>query len=165
LGAASSPNRSDDGSSARTPRTGGGGPRSNVEDHPDEDGPDNDFNPDTFRNTLKASDQPMLRQFAAYLSAKDETIFVLQRQVKTEQDKRKTQEAIRNYEGTGRSSFRCHPDDIGDLLHIFIIPHIRDLDDEHYYYDLDMTTAKPEDLSHGISMVTDLPKNVKNPIF
>ena len=32
-------------------------------------------------------------------------------------------------------------------------------------YDLDMATAKPEDLSRGISMVTNLPKNVKKGIF
>ena len=78
LGATSSPNRSDDGSSARTPRTDGGGWRSNVEVQPDEDGPDNDFNPDTFLNTLEAFDQPMLEQSASYLKAKDETISVLQ---------------------------------------------------------------------------------------
>ena len=36
--------------------------------------PNNDFNPETFLNTLTASDQPMLKQFAAYLTAKDETI-------------------------------------------------------------------------------------------
>ena len=97
----------------------------NVEDQPGEEGPGNDFNPDAFLDSLKASDQPMLKQFAAYLSAKDEIISVLQQQVKTKQDKRKTQEAIRNYEDTGRSSFRFHPDDISDLLHTFIIPHIR----------------------------------------
>ena len=78
--------------------------------------------------------------------AKDETISVLQQQAKTKQDKRKTQEAIRNYEDTGRSSFRFHPDDIGDLLHTFIIPHIRDLDNQQYYYNLNMATAKPQDL-------------------
>ena len=103
LGDASSPNRSNDGSGARTPRIGGGDRRPNVADHSDEDGPDNDFNPETFFNSLAASDQPMLKQFGAYLKAKDETISVLQQQVKTEQNKRATQEAIRNYEDTGRS--------------------------------------------------------------
>ena len=96
-------------------------------------------------DSLKASDQPMLKQFAAYLSAKDKTIPALQ-----QQDKRKTQEAICNYEDTGGSSFCFHPDDIGDLLHTFIIPHICDLDNQQYYYNLDMATAKPEDLSCGI---------------
>ena len=128
-----SPNQSNDGSGAQTPRTGGGDRCRNVEGQPAGEGPDNDYNPDAFVDSLKASDQPMLEQFAAYLSAKDETISALQQQVKTEQDKRKTQEAIRDYEDIGRSSFRFHPDDIGDLLHTFIIPHIRDLDDEHYY--------------------------------
>ena len=107
----------------------------------------------------------MLLQMAAYLSAKDETITALQQQVKAEQDKRKTQESIRNYEDTGRSSFQFHPDDIADLMHTFVIPHIRELDDQKYYSDLDMATALPEDLSRGISMVTNLPKSVKNPIF
>ena len=36
LGAASSPNRSDDGSGAQTPRTGGGAWRPNVTNHSDE---------------------------------------------------------------------------------------------------------------------------------
>ena len=159
------PNRSNDGSGARTPRTGGGDQRPNVEGQPIGDGPDNDYNPDEFLDSLKASEQPMLLQMAAYLSAKDETIAALQQQVKAEQDKRKTQESIRNYEDTGRSSFQFHPDDIADLMHTFVIPHIRELDDQKYYSDLDMATALPEDLSRGISMVTNLPKNVKNPIF
>ena len=68
----------------------------------------------------------MLKQFASYLKAEDETISVLQQQVKTEQNKHATQEAIRH---TGRSRFRFHHDDIGDLLHTFVTPHIRDLDD------------------------------------
>ena len=106
-----------------------------------------------------------MRKFAAYLSAKDKAISTLEQQVKSEQDKRRTQEAIRDYDDTGRSSFSFHPEDVGDLLHTFIIPHIRDLDDRQYYFELDMNTAKPEDLSRGISMVTSLPKNVKNPIF
>ena len=84
LGAASSPNRSDDGSGARTPRTGGGGRRPNVADHSDEDDPDDDLNPETFPNSLAASGQPMLKQFGAYLEAKDETISVLRQHVKTE---------------------------------------------------------------------------------
>ena len=75
------------------------------------------------------------------------------------------QEAIRDYNDTRRSSFCFHPDDISDLLHTFIIPHIRDLDDRQYYFDLDMDTAKHEDLSCGISMVTNLSKKVKNGIF
>ena len=90
LGGASSPNRSDDGSGAMTLRTGGGGRRHNVADHFDEDGPDNDFNPETFLNSLAASNEPMLKQFGAYLKAKDETISVLQQQVKNEQNKRAT---------------------------------------------------------------------------
>ena len=56
LGAASSPNRSDDGSGAQTPSTGGGGRRPNVEDQPGEEGPNNDFNPDAFLDSLKAFD-------------------------------------------------------------------------------------------------------------
>ena len=152
LGDAASPNRSNDGSSARSPRNGGGGGRPRIANRPDEDGPDNDFNPETFLSTLAASDQPMLQQFGAYLKAKDETISVLQRQVKSEQNKRATQEAIRNYEDTGRSGFQFHPDDIGDLLHTFVIPHIRDSDDQRYYYNLDMAIAEAEDLSRAISM-------------
>ena len=96
----------------------------------------------------------MPQQFGAYLKAKDETIFVLQQQVKTAENKCSTQEAIRNYEDTGRSGFQFHPDDIGDLLHTYVIPHIRDLDDQRYYYNLDMATTEPEDLSQAISMVT-----------
>ena len=139
------PNRSDDGSGVRTPRTSGGDRRPNVEGQPVEDGPDDDYNPNEFLDSLKASEQPMLLQMAAYLSAKDETIAALQQQVKAEQDKRKTQEAIRNYEDTGRSSFRFHPDEIADLMHTFVIPHIRDPDDQRYYHNLDMATALPED--------------------
>ena len=89
----------------------------------------------------------------------------LQQQVQFEQEKRRTQEAIRDYDDTGRSSFYFHPEDIGDLLHTFIFPHIRDLADRQYYFDLDMETAKPEDLSRGISMVSSLSKKVKNGIF
>ena len=152
-GAASSPNRSDGGSGARTPRTGGGGRRPNVDDQHDDNGADNDFNPETFLNTLAASDQPMLKQFGAYLAAKDETISVLQQQVKTEQNKRATQEAICNYKDRDGSGFRFHPEDLDDLLHTFVIPHIRDLDDQQYYYDLDMATAKPEDFTCGVSLV------------
>ena len=68
-------------------------------------------------------------QFGAYLKAKDETISFSQLQVKDEQNKRAMQEAIRNYD-TGRSGFRFHHEDIGDLLHIFVTPYIRDLDDQ-----------------------------------
>jgi len=50
-------------------------------------------------------------------------------------------------------------------MHTFVIPYIRDLDDQKYYSDLDMATTKPEDFSCGISMVTNLPKNVRNGIF
>ena len=128
------------------PRDGGGGRRPRVANLLDEDGPDNDFNPETFLGTLSASDQPMLHQFGACLKAKDETNSVLQQQVKNEQNKRATQEAIRNYEDTSRSEFRFQPDDISNLLHTFVIPHIRDLDDQQYYYNLDMATAQAEDL-------------------
>jgi len=159
------PNRSDNGSGVRTPRTGGSARRRSVDVRPDEDGPDEDYNPDAFLESLKATREPMLLQMASYLSAKDETIAALQQQVKAEQDKRRTQEAIRNYEDTGRSSFQFHPDDIADLMHTFVIPYIRNLDDQKYYSDLDMATALPEDLSRGISMVTNLPKSVKNGIF
>ena len=124
------------------PHTGGGGRRRNIMGQPAEEGPANNYNLDVFLDSLKASDQPMLKQFAAYLSAKDETISALQQQVKAEQEKRKMQEAICNYKDTHRSSFCFHPDDIGNLLHTFIIPHICDLDDQHYYSDLDMATAK-----------------------
>ena len=115
--------------------------------------------------TLAPSDQPMLKQFGTYLKAKDETIFVLQQQVKTEQNKHATQEAIRNYEDTGGFGFCFHPQDLSDLLHTFVIPHIRDLDDQRYYYNLDMATVEPEDLSQAISMVVNLLQAVKNPIF
>ena len=98
----------------------------------------------------------MLKQFGTYLKAKDETIFVLQQQVKTEQNKHATQEAIRNYEDTGGFGFCFHPQDLSDLLHTFVIPHIRDLDDQRYYYNLDMATVEPEDLSQAISMVVNL---------
>ena len=97
LESSGSPNQSNDGSGARTPRTGGGDRRRNVQDQPAEDGPDNNCNPDEFLDSLKASDEPMLQKFAAYLSTKNEIISALQQQVKTEQEKRKTQEAIRNY--------------------------------------------------------------------
>ena len=55
-GDAISPNRSNDGSCARSPRTGGGGRRPDVADRSDEDGPDDDFNPETFLDSLVASD-------------------------------------------------------------------------------------------------------------
>ena len=158
-----SPNQSNDGSGARTPRTGGGGRRPNVEDQPNEDGSDNNDNSDEFIDSLKASEDPMMLKFAEYLSAKDKAISDLQQQVQLEQNKRKTQEAIRDYDETGRSSFQFHPQNISDLLHTFVIPHIRNSADRQFYFDLDMDTAKPEDLSRGISMVTSLPKNVKNP--
>ena len=54
------------------PSNGGGGGRRWIADRPDEDGPDDDFNPETFLNTLSAS--VSLQQFGAYLKAKDETI-------------------------------------------------------------------------------------------
>ena len=57
------------------------------------------------------------------------------------------QKAICNYEDTYRSGFQFHPDDIDDLLHTYVIPHIRDSDDQRYYYNLDMATAEAEDLS------------------
>ena len=63
-----SPNRSNDGSSARSPRNGGGGGRPRIADRPHGDGPDDDFNPETFLSTLSASDQPMLQQLGAYLA-------------------------------------------------------------------------------------------------
>ena len=116
-----SPNQSNDGSGARTPRTGGGGRRPNVEDQPNEDGSDNNVNSDEFIDLLKAHEDPMMLRFAEYLSAKDKAISDLQQQVQFEQEKRKTQEAIRDYDDTGRSSFYFHPEDIGDLLHTFII--------------------------------------------
>ena len=71
------------------------------------------------------------------------------------------QEAIRNYEDTSRSGFCFHLDDISDLLRTFVIPHIHDLDDQRYYYNLDMATTEAEDLSRAVSMVTQLPKAVK----
>ena len=93
-----------------------------------------------------------LKQFGAYLKAKDATIFVLQRPVKTSENKRLTQEAIRNYENTGRSGFHFPPDDVGDLLDTFVIPHIRDLDDQRYFQNLDITSAEAEDLSRAFSI-------------
>ena len=157
-----SPNQSNDGSGARMPRTGGGDRHPNIQGQPVEDSPNNDYNLDECLDSLKASDKPMLQKFAAYLSAKDKTISTLEQHVKFERDKCRMQEAIRGYDGTGSSSFCFHPDDIGNLLHTFIIPHIHDLDDQRYYFDLNMATAKPKDLSCGISMVTNLSKNVKN---
>ena len=129
LDEAASSDRSNDGSRTRSPRDGSGGGRPRIADHPNEDGPDNDFNPETFLNTLSAFDQPMLQQFGAFCKAKDESISVLQQRIKKEQNKRATQEAICNYEDRGRFGFHFHPQDIGDLLHTFAIPHIRDLDD------------------------------------
>ena len=120
LSATGSPNRSNDESGARTPRTGGGDRRPNVEDQPVEDGSDNNDNSDEFIDSLKASDDPMMHKLAAYLTAKDKAISSLEQQVKLEQEKRKMQEAIRDYDGTGRSSFSFHPEDIGDLTHTFI---------------------------------------------
>ena len=76
-----------------------------------------------------------------------------------------TQEAIRNYEDTGRSGFCFHHEDIGDLLHTFVNPHIRDLDDQRYYYNLDMATAELKDLPRAISMLVNLPKAVKKSDF
>ena len=84
----------------------------------------------------------------------------LQQQVKDKKNKHATQEAIRH---TGRSRFRFHHEDIGDLLHTFVTPHIRDLDDQRYYYNLDMATAESEDLSGA--MVINLSKAMKNGIF
>ena len=52
LGASGSPNRSNDGSDARTPRTGGGDQRPNVDDQPVEDGHDNNDNSDEFIDPL-----------------------------------------------------------------------------------------------------------------
>ena len=72
------PNRSDDGSGVRTPRNGSGARRRSVDVQPDEDGPDEDYNPDAFLESLKAPREPMLLQMASYLSAKDETIAALQ---------------------------------------------------------------------------------------
>ena len=66
---------------------------------------------------------------------------------------------------TGRSGFRFHQKDVGDLLHTFVISHIRDLDDQRYYYNLHMATTKPEGLSQAISMVVNLPKAVKIRFF
>ena len=154
LGEATSPNRSNDGSSTRSPCTGGGGERPRVADRPDEDGPDDQFDLETFLNTLTASDQPMLKQFGVCLKAKGETISVLQQQVKAVENKCSTQEAIRNYENTSRSGFRFHPDDVGDLLDTFVVPHIRDLDDQRFFQNLDMANAKAEDFSRAFSMVT-----------
>jgi hypothetical protein len=78
------PNRSDDGSGVRTPRTGGSARHRSVDVQPAEDGPDEDYNPDAFLDSLKASNEPMLLQMATYLSAKDKTIAALQQQVKAE---------------------------------------------------------------------------------
>ena len=73
-----SPDRPNGGSSARSPRDGGGGGRPRVADRHDEDGPNNDFSLETFLSALPASGQPMLQQFGAFLKAKDETISALQ---------------------------------------------------------------------------------------
>lgn len=91
---------------------------------------------------------------ARFLKAKDETISGLQQQTKTSENKRLTQEAIRNYEDTGRSGFHFHLDDVSDMLGTFVIPHIRDLEDQKYFKKLAIATAKAEDLSSAISMVT-----------
>ena len=74
---AASTNQSNDGSGARTPRTGGGDRRPNVEDRPDEDGSDT-MQSDEFIDSLKASEDPMMHKFAAYLTAKDKAISSLE---------------------------------------------------------------------------------------
>ena len=51
------------------------------------------------------------------------------------------------------------------MLDTFVIPHIRDLEDQRYFQRLDIATAETEDLSRAISMVTQLPKVAWNPIF
>ena len=71
----------------------------------------------------------MLKQFGTFLKAKDETISALQQQIKTSENNRLTQEAILDYEDTGRCGFHFHPDDVGDVLGTFVFPHIRDLSD------------------------------------
>ena len=40
------------------------------------------------------------------------------------------------------------------MLGTFVIPHIRDLEDQKYFKKLAIATAKAEDLSSAISMVT-----------
>ena len=76
-----------------------------------------------------------------------------------------TQEAIRNYEDIGRSEFHFHLDDAGDVLGSFVFPHIRDLEDQQYLEKLDIASAEPEDLPRAISLLTGLPKTVRNKIF
>ena len=78
--------------------------------------------------------RPRTRQF----------LFCINRKIA--EDKRLTQEAIRNYGGIGRSGFHFHLDDISDLLSTFVIPHIRDLDNKRYFQNLDIATAEAKDL-------------------
>ena len=97
-----------------------------------------------------ASNQPMLKQFGAYLKAKDGTIFVLQQQIKTSESKHLMQEAIRNYKDTGRSGFHFHHDDVGGMLDTFIIPHICNLEDQRYFQKLGIATTEAEDLLQAL---------------
>ena len=93
---------------AWSPRAGGGGRHTCIADHLDEDDSEDQLNPETVLSTLTASDQPILQQIGAFLKAKDETILALQQQLKTSENNRLTQEAIRNYEDGGRSGFHFH---------------------------------------------------------
>ena len=96
----------------------------------------------------------MLKQFGAFLKAKDETISALQQQIKTSENNRLTREAIHNYEDTSRSRFHFHTADVGDVLGTYVFPHIRDLADQQYFEKLDTASAESKDLSRAISMVT-----------
>ena len=60
IGATTSPPSPNDGSSARSPRAGGGGRRTPIADRPDEDNSDDQLDQEAFLNTLAASGQLML---------------------------------------------------------------------------------------------------------
>ena len=107
----------------------------------------------------------MLKQFGAFLKAKDETISALQQQIMTFENNRLTREAIRNYEDAGKCGFHFHLDDVRDVLGTFVFPHISDLSEQQYFEKLDIACAKSEDLCRAILMVTELLKQVRNKIF
>ena len=68
-----------------------------IAGRPEEDNSDDQLDQEAFFNILAASDQPMLKQFDAFLKGKDEIILALQQQIKTSENNWLTHEAICNY--------------------------------------------------------------------
>ena len=136
-----------------------------IAGRPEEDNSDDQLNQEAFFNILAASDQPMLKQFDAFLKAKDEIILALQQQIKTSENNWLTHEAICNYKDTGRSGFNFHPSDAGDVLGNFVFPHIRDLSDQQYFEKLNIASAEPEDFLPAILIIIQLSQQVWNRIF